>query len=88
MRPGVQASPTECTNVTLIGKYLDLDNSIGRQASAGWEANLIGTYHYSQDLAFTAGYSHFFGADWAKRDRDDSYKPSYDCFFAQTTISF
>jgi hypothetical protein len=80
---GVQVSPTECTNITLIGKYLDLDENIGKQKGWGWEANLIGTYHYSQDLAFSAGYSHFFGDRWA-----DGSKPNWDYFFAQTAISF
>ena len=80
---GVQVSPTECTKVTLAGKYLDLDQNIGLQHGWGWEVNLAGTYHYSQDLAFSAGYSHFFGSDWA-----DGSKPSWDYFFAQTELSF
>jgi len=80
---GVQVSPTECTQISLAGKYLDLDKNIGKQGSWGWEVNLAGTYHYSQDLAFSAGYSHFFGSEWA-----DGSKPEWDYFFAQTELSF
>jgi hypothetical protein len=83
---GVQVSPTECTSVTLAGKYLDTEENIGKQSGWGWEVNLVGSYHYSEDLAFSAGYSHFFGNDWSQTD--DSYNPSYDYFFAGTEISF
>lgn len=31
--------------------------------SLGWEVNLVGTYHYTEDLTFEAGYSHFFVGD-------------------------
>ena len=83
---GVQVSPTECTSVTLAGKYLDTEENIGKQSGWGWEVNLVSSYHYSEDLAFSAGYSHFFGNDWSQTD--DSYNPSYDYFFAGTEISF
>ena len=88
---GVQVSPTECTTVSLAGKFLDLDENIGRQSSWGWEVNLAGTYHYSEDLAFSAGYSHFFGSDWYTASGlfgEKSYDPQYDYFYAQTEISF
>ncbi len=80
---GVQVSPTECTKLSLAGKYFDLDKNIGEQKSWGWEVNLAGTYNYSQDLAFSAGYSHFFGSEWA-----DESKPDWDYFYAQTEITF
>ncbi len=91
---GVQVSPTECTSLTLAGKYLDTEENIGKQSGWGWEVNLVGSYHYSQDLAFTAGYSHFFGTDWDQtkdcpvHDWDGENKPGWDYFFAQTEITF
>ena len=85
--------PTECLSLKLMGSYIDLDKKVGAQSSLGWEAGVSGTYHYSEDLAFTAGYSHFFGSDWNKEkscmfDKDDSNKPSFDYVYAQTEISF
>ncbi len=90
---GVQVMPTECLSLKLMGSYIDLDKKVGAQSSLGWEAGVSGTYHYSEDLAFTAGYSHFFGSDWNKEkscmfDKDDSNKPSFDYVYAQTEISF
>ena len=91
---GVQVMPTECVSLKLMGSYIDLDKNVGDQSSLGWEVAASGTYHYSEDLAFTAGYSHFFGSDWNKdKDHcwfadDNSNKPSFDYFYAQTEIKF
>jgi hypothetical protein len=89
---GVQVMPTECVSLKLMGSCIDLDKSIGReQSSLGWQVCTSGTYHYSEDLAFTAGYSHFFGAD---TDKDHGWcdpsvkKNNFDYFYAQTEISF
>lgn len=90
---GVQVMPTECVSVKLMGAYLDLDKTVLNQNSLGWEVDLSSTYHYSEDLAFTAGYSHFFGSNWNAEkacmfDKDDSYDPQFDYFYAQTEIAF
>jgi hypothetical protein len=34
-------------------------------STLGWEVGLYGTYNYSEDLAFNAGYAHFFTDDGA-----------------------
>jgi hypothetical protein len=91
---GVQVMPTECVSLKLAGSYIDLDNSIGEQSELGWQLCASGTYHYSEDLAFTAGYSHFFGSDWDRtedcpvHDWDGTNKPNFDYFYAQTEIAF
>jgi len=91
---GVQVMPTECVSLKLMGAYLDLDNSIGEQNSLGWEVALSGTYHYSEDLAFSAGYSHFFGSDWDQTkdcpvyDWDGDQSSDFDYFWMQTEIAF
>jgi len=91
---GVQVMPTECVSLKLMGAYLDLDNSIGEQSELGWEVGVSGTYHYSEDLAFTAGYSHFFGSDWDQTkdcpiyDFDGDQSSDFDYVYAQTEIAF
>jgi len=91
---GVQVMPTECVSVKLTGAYLDMDSTkltAGEQGSYGWEVGVASTYHYSEDLAFSAGYSHFFGSD---TDKDSGWcdpkvaKLDFDYVYAQTTISF
>ncbi len=91
---GVQVMPTECVSLQLAGAYLDVEKSYGNESDLGWEVNLSGTYHYSEDLAFSAGYSHFFGGDWDKTkdcpiyDFDGDKSSDFDYFWAQTEISF
>lgn len=34
--------------------------------SIGWEVGLYGSYEYTEDLTFSAGYAHFFGGDGLK----------------------
>ena len=68
-----------------------MDQTTREQGSYGWEVGGSGTYHYSEDLAFTGGYSHFFGSD---TDKDSSLcdpkvaKQDFDYFYAQTEIKF
>jgi hypothetical protein len=88
---GVQVMPTECVSLKIMGAFLDMDNSTHEMGSYGWQACASGTYHYSEDLAFTAGYSHFIGSD---RDKDhgwfdpDHKGLDFDYFYAQTEIKF
>ncbi len=91
---GLQLAPTESLGLLLAGKFLDLDDNIGKQSSWGWEVNLAATYHYSEDLTFSAGYSHFFGSDWDQTkdcpvyDWDGDQSQDYDYVFVQAEISF
>ena len=70
---GVQASPTECTELMLVVTYAESDEE-GRERGwwfcrndvddeLGLEVGLYGTYNYSEDLVVRAGYAHFFGDD-------------------------
>jgi len=88
---GVQLMPTECVSLKLMGAFLDLDEDNPEVNSYGWQASICGTYHYSEDLAFSAGYAHFIMSD---QDKDhwlldpDVPGPDFDYFWLQTEISF
>lgn len=67
---GVQANPTECLSLKLVGAYFDVDEEARRgwwfwrndaDSELGWEVGLYADYNYSEDLVFRAGYAHFFG---------------------------
>jgi hypothetical protein len=69
---GVQANPTECLSLKLVGAYFDVDEEARRgwwfwrndaDSTLGWEVGLYADYNYSEDLVFRAGYAHFFGDD-------------------------
>jgi hypothetical protein len=93
---GVQVMPTECVSLELAGAYLDLENdtNLGEQSEWGWEIDLSGSYHYSDDLVFSAGYSHFFGGDWDRTedcpiyDWDGETSTDFDYFYLETEITF
>lgn len=91
---GVQAMPTECVTLKLMGAFLDMDEDNPEMGSYGWQVSACGTYHYSEDLAFSAGYSHFFGSDWDTTedcpvyDWDGETTYDFDYFWMQTEISF
>ena len=91
---GVQVMPTECVSLQLMGAYLDTEESYGDEGDLGWEVGVSGTYNYSEDLAFSAGYSHFFGSDWDTTedcpvyDWDGDKSADFDYFWMQTEISF
>jgi predicted porin len=91
---GVQVMPTECVSLQLMGAYLDIDKTYGEEGDLGWEVGVSGTYHYSEDLAFSAGYSHFFGSDWDATedcpvyDWDGDFSSDFDYFWMQTEIAF
>lgn len=79
-RLGVDVQPTEAIKVGLVGKYLTADESEGDNAY-GWEVGVNGSYQYSEDLVFRAGYSHFFGKDYLE-DQDFNYA------YVEAEISF
>lgn len=94
----VEAMPTEAVSLKLAGKYFDTVEDYGTDGDLGWELSLVGKYNYTEDLAFRAGYAHFFSTadkkdvqvvlnngltDAGVRDNDD-----YDYVFAEMMISF
>jgi hypothetical protein len=58
---GASAQVTEAISVTGTVSYFQAVEDFGADDSAlGIEAGVYATYNYSEDLAFNAGYSHFF----------------------------
>jgi hypothetical protein len=96
---GVDLVPMECIKLQLVAAYFAADQAgpVTDDSSLGWEAGLYGSYQYSEDLVFRAGYIHFFGDDgledayiaanglrqWGG-DGDDQY----DYLYIETEISF
>jgi hypothetical protein len=99
---GVSMQPTESTELALVLSYFTADEDADMNGDGssnddlGFEIGLYGTYHYSEDLVFNAGYAHFFGDDGlgdspvmfngtapAFTDDDD-----LDYLFIETMISF
>ncbi len=98
---GVQLRPTECVSLRLFGSYIRADKKLCSQIrdskDVGWELGLTGDYHYSDDLVFRAGYSHFFGKAGLETPPirwsglipwQASRKDGYDYVFGETEISF
>lgn len=97
---GVQVQPSEVIGLKLVASYLEADEALNRHqddTTLGWEIGLYGTYAYSEDLVFRAGYAHFFGGDgldtapvrWSglipwQSDEDDDY----DYVFIESELSF
>lgn len=97
---GVQVQPIEVIGLKLVASYLEADEALNRRqddTTLGWEIGLYGSYAYSEDLVFRAGYAHFFGDDgldtapvrWSglipwQSDEDDDY----DYVFIESEISF
>lgn len=94
---GVQVMPTECLELMLAATYLEADEDNGDD-ELGLELGLYGTYHYSEDLVFRAGWAHLFADDGVDDgnvgplnglalvggDDDDDY----DYLFIETEICF
>ena len=96
IRAGVSILPTETVKLALAATYFQVDDDIDNQ-DLGWEVGLYGSYQYSEDLAFRAGYVHYFGDDGLEGefvalnglapfagDEDDDY----DYLFVETEIKF
>jgi len=108
IRAGVSIMPTEAIKLSLAATYFQVDDTIDNtfffglfgdetDDTLGWELGLYGSYQYSEDLAFRAGYAHFFGDDGLEGnavifnglgifngDEDDDY----DYLFVETEIKF
>jgi hypothetical protein len=107
VRGGVSVQPTEKIKLTLAAAYYETDKpreyrflfwTWENDAELGWEVGLYGTYHYSEDLVFRAGYAHFFGQDGLSGGNrivgngllpyDDPAEDDYDYLFVETELSF
>ena len=108
IRAGVSILPTESVKLALAATYFQVDDTIDTpgflgfggdegDSDLGWEVGLYGSYQYSEDLAFRAGYVHYFGDDGLdgelialngltlfNGDEDDDY----DYLFVETEIKF
>ena len=108
LRGGVSIMPTESVKLALAVTYFQVDDTIDTPGflffngtegddDLGWEVGLYGSYQYSEDLAFRAGYAHYFGDDGLEGeliafnatalfagDEDDDY----DYLFVETEIKF
>jgi opacity protein-like surface antigen len=108
LRAGVSIMPTESVKLALAVTYFQVDDTVDTPGflffdgddgddDLGWEVGLYGSYQYSEDLAFRAGYAHYFGDDGLEGelvalngnaaflgDEDDDY----DYLFVETEIKF
>jgi hypothetical protein len=98
---GVQVHPTDCVSLKLLASYLRADKQlcswIDETKDLGWETGIHGDYHYSEDLVFRAGYSHFFGKAGLETPPirwsglmpwDASRKDQYNYMFLETEVRF
>ncbi|HOQ89530.1 MAG TPA: alginate export family protein [Candidatus Hydrogenedentes bacterium] len=104
---GLDLTPTEAVTLQLVGGYFVADERAlvssglfgSRRAdrNIGLELGLYGSYAYSEDLTFNAGYVHFFGNDGLADNRfigngllawNGSGDDDYDYLFIETQISF
>ncbi len=90
--------PTESLKVEFSAAYFENVEDYGLDDSnLGWELSLGGLYKYSDDLAFKAGYSHFFNTannDVLLLEVGQGLAPmllqvqDVDYFYVETQISF
>ncbi|MFP4172393.1 MAG: alginate export family protein [Candidatus Hydrogenedentota bacterium] len=90
-RGGASIQPTEETEVELLVSYLRNDEvPSGVDEELGWEVGLYGTYNYTEDLQFSAGWAHLFaesGVEWrGDTTIEDDEDPDY--VFVETRLSF
>jgi hypothetical protein len=99
VRGGGSIEPTEKIGVSGTVGWFQADEDLGED-DIGVEIGLYGTYQYSEDLAFEAGYAHFFVGDGGEEGNvingnqlffignnnlDDE---DADYFYLQSSISF
>jgi hypothetical protein len=106
-RAGVGAMPTENIELLLAASYFRVDEAVPQpwwwwwrtnSKKLGLEVGLYADYHYTEDLTFRMGYSHFFSSGgmnaghlvqgnglipFIGRDNDD-----FDYVFLETEIKF
>jgi hypothetical protein len=96
---GLDLVPTECLKLQLLGGHFSAVKAgpVTNSKNLGWEAAVYGSYQYSADLVFRAGYIHFFGekaledayiasnglTQWGGEENDQ-----YDYMFLETEVSF
>lgn len=62
IRTGASVKPLECLNLSAVGTCFVADKKTNGNDEAGWEIGVYGTYNYTEDLVFRAGYSHTWAA--------------------------
>ncbi len=85
---GASAQVTEAINLSAVANYFQADEDVvpaGVDESIGLELAVYATYMYSEDLAFNAGYAHFFAMDGLEDVGADD-DPNY--VYLETSISF
>ncbi len=90
-RGGASIQPTEDTEIELVVSYFRSDAvPRGFSKDLGWEAGLYGTYDYTEDLQFSAGWAHFFTQSGmaARRDAVIDGTSDADYVFVETRLSF
>ena len=90
-RGGASIDPTEDTQIGLVVSYFRSDAvPRGFSNDLGWEAGLYGTYDYTEDLQFSAGWAHFFTNSGmaARRDAVIDGTSDADYVFVETRLSF
>ncbi|MFP4191208.1 MAG: porin [Candidatus Hydrogenedentota bacterium] len=90
-RGGGSIKPAEDTLVQLMVGYFQSDEApTGFSKDLGWEAELFGVYHYTEDLRFTLGWAHFF-TESGMRGRPDAIiegDSDADYVYVETRLSF
>lgn len=70
VRAGASIMPTETVKLSLAATYFQVLETLdsgcwfwkrSTDENLGWEVGLYANYQYTEDLAFRAGYAHFFG---------------------------
>ncbi len=95
---GVSVMPTESVKVELTAGYFSNVEDYGfDDSNLGWEVSLGALYKYSDDLAFKAGYTHFFNTadnDVLLLEQGQGLAPlllqvdDVDYFYLETQICF
>ena len=66
-RLGVDFSPHESIELSLLGTYIRADQPQSRDKTAAWEMGIHGEYRYTEDLAFRAGFAKMWVQDGIQR---------------------
>jgi hypothetical protein len=100
VRGGASIEPTEKIGVSGAVSWFQIDEDLSDD-DLGFEVGLYGTYQYSEDLAFEAGYAHLFVDDATETGAPvhanglillggggPMYDEDADYFYVQSSISF
>lgn len=105
-RAGASIMPTESVKLTLAATYFKVLDTVSyghlwwkqeTDDTLGWEVGLYGNYQYTEDLAFRAGFVHFFGDDGLRGNKiigngllayPGNAGDDYNYAFVETEIKF